>query len=56
MANRIFELQETKGTFQVRGIINGVDKERFYTDKKTKTGKDFSPNVSRQALFWLVRK
>lgn len=41
MANRVFELQETKGTFQVRGIINGVEKERFYTDKKTKTGKDF---------------
>lgn len=41
MANRIFELQETKGTFQVRGIINGVEKDRFYTDKKTKTGKDF---------------
>ena len=38
---RIFELQETKGTFQVRGIISGVDKDRFYTDKKTKTGKDF---------------
>lgn len=41
MSNRVFELQETKGTFQVRGIINGTDKERFYTDKKTKTGKDF---------------
>lgn len=41
MANRIFELPETKGTFQVRGIINGVEKDRFYTDKKTKTGKDF---------------
>lgn len=38
---RIFELQETKGTFQVKGIISGVDKDRFYTDKKTKTGKDF---------------
>jgi hypothetical protein len=38
---RIFELQETKGTFQVRGIVSGVDKDRFYTDKKTKTGKDF---------------
>ena len=41
MANRIFDLQETRGSFQVRGIINGVEKERFYTDKKTKTGKDF---------------
>lgn len=41
MANRVFELPETRGTFQVRGIINGVEKDRFYTDKKTKTGKDF---------------
>lgn len=41
MANRIFELQETRGSFQVKGIINGISKERFYTDKKTKTGKDF---------------
>lgn len=38
---RIFELQETKGTFQVRGIVNGVARQNFYTAKKTKTGKDF---------------
>lgn len=41
MAERIFDLQETKGTFQCKGIINGVEKDRFYTNKKTKTGKDF---------------
>lgn len=41
MANRIFDLQETKGTFQVSGLVNGVSKDRFYTAKKTKTGKDF---------------
>lgn len=41
MANRIFELQETKGTFQVRGIVNGVARDKFYTSKKTKTNKDF---------------
>ena len=41
MANRIFDLPETRGSFQVRGIINGTEKDRFYTDKKTKTGKDF---------------
>ena len=41
MANRIFDIPETKGSFQVKGIINGTEKERFYTDKKTKTGKDF---------------
>jgi hypothetical protein len=41
MANRIFELPETRGTFQCKGIINGVERDRFYTDKKTQTGKDF---------------
>ena len=41
MANRTFELQETKGTFQCKGIINGVARDKFYTSKKTKTGKDF---------------
>ena len=41
MANRIFDLAETRGTFQVRGLISGVQKEKFYTNKKTKTNKDF---------------
>lgn len=41
MANRIFDLQETKGIFQVKGKINGVESSRFYTEKKTKNGKDF---------------
>lgn len=41
MANRIFDLPETKGTFQVKGLINGVAKEKFYTSKKTKNNKDF---------------
>ena len=41
MANRIFDLPETKGSFQCKGIVSGVEKERFYTNKKTQTGKDF---------------
>lgn len=41
MANRLFELNETRGQFQVKGKINGVESSRFYTDKKTKNGKDF---------------
>lgn len=41
MANRLFELPETKGTFQVKGKINGVESSRFYTEKKTKNKKDF---------------
>lgn len=41
MANRIFDLPECRGSFQVKGIVNGVRRDKFYTDKKTKTGKDF---------------
>ena len=40
MAKTKHGLQETTGVYQVRGIVNGVDKEKFYTDKKTKTNKD----------------
>lgn len=41
MANRIFELPETKGSFQVKGKINGVRRDKFYTEKKTKNDNDF---------------
>lgn len=41
MANeRIHELPVTRGQYQVRGIISGTQKQSFYTEKKTKTGKD----------------
>ena len=41
MAARLFDLAETKGTYQVCGKINGTESSRFYTEKKTKNGKDF---------------
>ena len=41
MANRLFELPETRGSFQAKGKINGVESNRFYTEKKTKNNKDF---------------
>lgn len=41
MSNRIFDLPETKGTYQCKGIISGVARDKFYTSKTTKTGKDF---------------
>lgn len=41
MANKLHDLQETKGSFQVKGKINGVESSRFYTEKKTKNGNDF---------------
>lgn len=41
MSNRLFDLPETKGTYQCKGIISGVARDKFYTSKTTKTGKDF---------------
>lgn len=41
MANRLFDLKETKGLFQVKGKISGVESSKFYTEKKTKNNKDF---------------
>lgn len=41
MANRLFDLPETRGSFQVKGKISGVEKNNFYTEKKTKNNKDF---------------
>lgn len=40
MAKTKHGLQETTGLYQIRGIVNGVDKEKFFTEKKTKTQKD----------------
>lgn len=36
---RLFNLPETKGTFQIRGKVTGHDKDNFYKKTKTKTGK-----------------
>lgn len=41
MAERLFTLTETKGSFQCKGKISGVESSRFYTEKKTKNNKDF---------------
>lgn len=38
---RLIDIQETRGSFQCKGKINGVEKDKFYTEKQTKTGKDF---------------
>lgn len=38
---RIFDLQQTKGQFQVQGIVTGTEKEKFFTSKKTQKGADF---------------
>jgi len=40
MAKTKHGLQETTGIYQIRGIVNGVEKEKFFTEKKTKTQKD----------------
>jgi hypothetical protein len=35
------ELPQQRGTFEVKGIVIGTQKEKFATSTKTKTGKDF---------------
>lgn len=40
MAKTKHGLQDTTGVYQIRGIVNGAEKEKFYTEKKTKTHKD----------------
>ena len=33
------DLPQTRGTFQVRGKVTGTERDSFYTEKITKTGK-----------------
>lgn len=37
---RLFDLPETKGAFQLKGIVSGTEKEGFYKEIKTKSNKD----------------
>lgn len=40
--NRIIELPQTKGTFQLKGKVTGTEKENFFIEKKIdKTGSNF---------------
>jgi hypothetical protein len=41
MAKKGLDLVQTRGVFQIRGIVSGVLKDSFYSEKKTKTNKDF---------------
>ena len=37
---RLFDLPETKGSFQLKGIVSGTEKEGFFKEIKTKSNKD----------------
>lgn len=37
---RLFDLPETKGNFQVKGIVNGIEKDTAYKEIRTKSNKD----------------
>lgn len=52
MAERLFNLPETKGTFQLRGIVEGCQSNDFYTEDTTSNGNDrrtlkFAVNTSK---------
>ena len=37
---RLFDLPETKGAFQLKGIVSGMNKDSVYKEIKTKSNKD----------------
>lgn len=39
--NKGLGLRQTKGYFQVRGKVNGVEKDSFYTEGKARNGQDY---------------
>lgn len=39
---RLFDLPQQKTEFQMRGIVTGVEKKNFFTNKKTKSGVDMN--------------
>jgi hypothetical protein len=39
--NKGLGLRQTKGYFQVKGKVTGVEKENFYTEGKSRNGKDY---------------
>lgn len=41
MASKGLELPQTRGTFQVRGKVVGTTRDNFYSEKQTKTNKEF---------------
>lgn len=40
MANRIFDLPQTRGVFEFAGKVTGTQRNGFYNDSNTKTGKE----------------
>ena len=36
---RLFDLPETKGAFQLKGVISGMEKDTAFKEIKTKSGK-----------------
>lgn len=41
MANRPIDLPETRGTFKIKGVVNGTQKDKFFEEKETRSGKPF---------------
>lgn len=42
MAKQFLQIPQTRGEWQMRGIVTGVEKKNFFTNKKTKAGADFN--------------
>lgn len=57
MARKI-DLPETKGAFQLSGVVSGVESKKFYSDKATKTGKsrrdvNFGIGINKDSVIYV---
>lgn len=57
MARKI-DLPETKGAFQLSGVVSGVASKKFYSDKPTKTGKprrdvNFGVGINSESVIYV---
>lgn len=56
--NTTHGLQETKGTFELRGVVRGTDKDNFYKEIETKSGKvmkivNFGADIEKDKTVYL---
>ena len=61
---RLFDLPETKGAFQLKGIVSGMEKDTAFKEIKTKSGREvqkfgtsdsykFAPHYSDNGLLYV---
>lgn len=47
---RLFDLPETKGVFQLKAIVTGMDKDKAYKEIRTKSNREMRMLISEQLM------